>query len=393
MIDKLLEEFNAIPKAYNRVAELSGENFNLFRLLRVEYDEVKTHSMFLAELLNPRGTHGQKDIFLKLFVEAMGIKNIDTKTSKVKVEHRIGRKTATDGGRIDIFIQDSVGNCIIIENKIYAGDQENQMLRYANYGKIFKETPQLLYLTLWGKDASGLSTGKKLESIKDYKSISYSKDILLWLQNCRREVSNHPILRECITQYINLLKYLTYQTTNQNMNTEIVNNIFSNQEKLNAYLHLVSNSSVKNAVYKRIYQKLESDLNEIANRLKLQLVFSMDREKLYSGFTFFNEDTERLNLKICYSFLNKYMQRLILGFAYIDPKTPKMSIHQKIAQQFTNKFGSKPPTDWFICYENHKEYENWGPINHERANNGEIAKYIEGELIIMLGIIQNIENE
>lgn len=37
----------------------NGDFFNIFSILKMETDEVKTHSAFLAELLNPKGSHGQ----------------------------------------------------------------------------------------------------------------------------------------------------------------------------------------------------------------------------------------------------------------------------------------------------------------------------------------------
>lgn len=44
----------------------------------VERDEVHTRSAFLAELLNPKGSHGMKDKFLKLFIECMPLNAIET---------------------------------------------------------------------------------------------------------------------------------------------------------------------------------------------------------------------------------------------------------------------------------------------------------------------------
>ena len=35
----------------------NGDFFNIFSILKMETDEVKTHSAFLAELLNPKGSH------------------------------------------------------------------------------------------------------------------------------------------------------------------------------------------------------------------------------------------------------------------------------------------------------------------------------------------------
>ena len=45
-------------------------DFNLFRMLHIERNEAKFHSRFLAELLNPNGSHGQRDLFLLKFFEA-----------------------------------------------------------------------------------------------------------------------------------------------------------------------------------------------------------------------------------------------------------------------------------------------------------------------------------
>jgi len=56
----------------------------------MESDEVKTHSRFLAELLNPKGSHGQKDVFLKKFVERFGILDFEIKNAELFVEFYIG---------------------------------------------------------------------------------------------------------------------------------------------------------------------------------------------------------------------------------------------------------------------------------------------------------------
>ena len=43
----------------------TAADFNIFRLLGVARAEVTTHSAMLAELLNPDGSHGQGDRFLR----------------------------------------------------------------------------------------------------------------------------------------------------------------------------------------------------------------------------------------------------------------------------------------------------------------------------------------
>src|SRR5690606_19107853 len=165
-LKQLLGQVNTIDKAYKIVKQNTGEDFNLFQILGLETAEVKTHSKFLAELLNPNGSHLQGDIFLKLFIDYLNnirfdkdeedptsLENnqieLNSENAKVYVEKHIGRKNDDEGGRVDIAIEDNGKNLICIENKIYAGEQEKQMQRYANYAKKFKRS-HLFFLTLWG---------------------------------------------------------------------------------------------------------------------------------------------------------------------------------------------------------------------------------------------------
>ena len=48
---------------------LTEQDFNVFEILKLSTSEVRTHSAFIAELLNPRGSHGQQDKFFKLFID------------------------------------------------------------------------------------------------------------------------------------------------------------------------------------------------------------------------------------------------------------------------------------------------------------------------------------
>jgi hypothetical protein len=182
----------------------------------------------LAEFLNPKGTHGQGDLFLRLFVDQFVVdqpklKDFNTKSAIAGAEKDVGpiNEDNTTGGIIDILITDNKKS-IAIENKIYAQDQENQLLRYHNS----VENPILFYLTLDGSAPSDRSRGN-LDKWK-YKTISYHADIIDWLENCRKEAVSLPIIRETITQYINHIKFLTHQTSKVKMKEEIRNLILDN---------------------------------------------------------------------------------------------------------------------------------------------------------------------
>lgn len=139
---ELFSQANAINKKYESLADTTGEGFNVFRILKLHAAENRTHTAFLAELLNPKGSLGQKDRFLLLFVQqfCQATDVFHTASAVVTVEKHIGfiNSNRTEGGRIDIVIRDRFGNEILIENKIYAPDQENQLLRYHNYNKRAK---------------------------------------------------------------------------------------------------------------------------------------------------------------------------------------------------------------------------------------------------------------
>ncbi len=263
-LQNLLNEVSAISKKYEKLAEITGQNFNVFKILGLTTDEVRTHSAFLAELLNPKGSHGQGTTFLELFVEQLkqggdteNIENFEVIDAKVFVEKSIGEKTETDGGRIDIIIE-SGKNAIIIENKIYAGDQENQLLRYANYAKKL-ENSWLFYLTLDGHEASTFSTG--YGEIK-YYPISYKDDIKPWLESCREKAATQPILRETITQYINLINNLTGQTMNTKENDEIFESLSQNGNILAANKIIQSWDYIKIIVELIFWENLENKVKE-----------------------------------------------------------------------------------------------------------------------------------
>jgi hypothetical protein len=224
-MEKLLKKVKEISIKYEELNKVSGNSFNIFNVINVTSDEVRLHSKFLAELLNPKGSHGQDDIFLNLFAKQLNI-DIDTSSATVEVEKYIGVKTKTSGGYLDIYVKDNKDKSFIIENKIYAPDQENQLLRYYNF-----DSKNLFYLNLLGDEPSSNSCGSLIID-EDFKIISYKTDIIEWLSACRKEAVEFPLLREGIAHYINLIKILTGQSGNSKMNTEVRDYITSSSDNL-----------------------------------------------------------------------------------------------------------------------------------------------------------------
>ncbi|MBP5336790.1 MAG: PD-(D/E)XK nuclease family protein [Bacteroidales bacterium] len=217
-ITNLLRKASLIAERENAIkseALQRGEEFNVFRLCKVDHYE-NLHSAILSELLNPTGSHGQEDLFLRLF-----LKTIDEPLSQVFHTNKalVATEYAIENGRLDIFIDDMTGNAIIIENKLYADDQDAQLMRYAEYANNKSSLKQflILYLTLDGHEAKD----KSANGVK-YTPISYQSTVLKWIEDCIREVYDKPFLRETLIQYELHIKQLTRDTMNKGSKKELV---------------------------------------------------------------------------------------------------------------------------------------------------------------------------
>jgi len=204
-IKSIISQVVKINEKYNEIKKINGDSFNIFSILNMEKNEVRTHSMFIYELLNPQGSHNQGKKFLNLFIDEV----LHLKDYRVK---QVKREDLTkDGKRIDFTIE--TNSCQIgIEMKIDADDQENQLIDYKNELKnrcSNEQKVKLYYLTLTGYEASSKSTNDKLEAAKDYILISFKFEILNWIDQCIEKSATIPTLREGLIQYRNLIRKLT----------------------------------------------------------------------------------------------------------------------------------------------------------------------------------------
>jgi hypothetical protein len=293
-IETLLKQISEIvvkERTQQEEKRIRGENFNVFSVLGLSTSEVRLHSAFLGELLNPNGDHGLGDGLLKAFVDTI-IKQvdpkfeIDTKTCKVSVEYPIGEisEDYTEGGRIDLLIRDDNNHAIIIENKINAGDQYKQLLRYQNFAKKNSLKYVLLYLTLDSKEASEYSTNNQV----DYFRISYKEYIYQWLNHCISIAALFPRVRETIAQYQTNLNIITRNMSE--INKQSMLELLTNEANIDATLEIISLSEDIGRTIRMNF--IESVLRELAEKHNMR--FSYDKDFVALG-------TRNLNYKdICF---------------------------------------------------------------------------------------------
>lgn len=381
-VKDLLNQVTAINRKYEGIGRITGENFNIFKLLGVASSEVRTHSTFLAELLNPKGSHQQEVVFLDLFVKRFSIQGFDAASATAEVELYIGTKTETTGGRIDILVRDKNNRRIIVENKIYARDQENQLLRYFNYDNAAK----LFYLTLNGDAPSSWSTGGNLKE-SDYIIISYKHDVLGWLEDCKKEAVNLPILRETITQYIHLVKDLTNQTNSGKMQQEMIDTIMKDKESLQSYFLL---SGAYEDVLDKVISYLHESLKLLAAETGLKLIFDLSRRESNTGFSFVNDLLDKNNLAIRFEFDGKGTKYFFFGLVQLElfreDRTPS-----NVLEKFVETFGEGDSTAIWPAWAWLHDYYWWDNETYLKIYNGELIKQVEEKIRKVLSIVGSLQ--
>ena len=338
--------------------EEEGKCFNVFSALNMCSDEVRLHSRLLATLLNPEANHGLGNEFLKLFLIALGLpEDYITHCKEQIVERTIGEVTEATGGRIDIILEDR-GHAVIIENKIYASDQPNQLLRYYNYGlKTFGENNfKLVYLTLYGSDPSPYSLGgEHFEFIK----LSYAQDILKLLEDFVPTQPQKPV-HSTIEDYITIIK----QLTDQDMDTEYQQSII-NEAIDEKYIDVTSELLL---LQKQIGDKLIKD--HIIEPLK------------DIGFERHPDDNGALwrDLNESYAIVIKtddraYWRKVWIG---ISPKNGYEQPSKKL-DCFTDEPTSNYPYGWSWISDNANN--NWhNPTQYPAIRNKEVLRWIEKKI-------------
>jgi hypothetical protein len=319
-IDSLLKQIIDISRHYEEIAQITGENFNIFNILDKGSRE-KIHSNFIAMLLDPKGVHGNGNIFLKYFLETIGqresrkdMSEFPIENIEVQTEYSIGQidEDQEHGGRIDIVITNRKDS-IYIENKIYAEDQRGQLYRYRKHN----ENAKMIYLTLNGREP-GSDTTKDLDK-SNFICLSYKHDILSWLEKCRKETVSNPFLRESINQYILLVKQLTGQARSVQMNNDILACITKNRENIATYFKL-SIFNEKDVIKYLIENKVKSDLDVVAEKYDLESeLYGKFNEEEY-GFNFYKNEWKHLSIRFAFGVNINDLQ---YGVWYEDDKKGK----------------------------------------------------------------------
>ena len=244
MEEKLLQEAYEKSKDYLYEDSL---RFNLLSIIEKDRDEAHVHSKVIYSLLSQNWGKKDKEIFLTLFLKEIGIGEEIIYNEKWEVSREKAFDLDTIKGRLDFEIK-SKDYIYIIEMKIDAGDQPEQLMRYQKFAKEQHKKYKIFYLTLDGHNASKKSIGEE-ENLEEnekveYINISFKEEILNWLGNCLKLVEGKENKSTCINQYI-----------------ASINKILGEKEIKIKDNILKSSEDIKNAIV--IYEKLNENLQKV----------------------------------------------------------------------------------------------------------------------------------
>ncbi|HOX58039.1 MAG TPA: PD-(D/E)XK nuclease family protein [Verrucomicrobiota bacterium] len=306
--DHLLERAREIVLREQERLDHLGLRFNLFNVLDRSEDEEKGHSAMLATLLDPKGSHGQHEIFLRLFLEKLrdssdgphrqvleeALRAGDLSAWRVETEHHIGKASVEDeGGRLDLLLR-GARLSIAIENKIYATDGECQLEKYYRHLEQTHSGKSAVFilflLTLDGREPSRASLGGL--KLGDVLRLSYREQIAAWLQRCSEAAGQVVRVREAIQQYLQIVLELCDEKGGDEMEKELGHLLLEGNNLDIAKQLAEASAKVVAKIEKDFWRAIEKEMHALIEvGAKESLSRSLPNWRCYPGADTVGKDT------------------------------------------------------------------------------------------------------
>ena len=288
-IPNIIRELDAIKVRRETFIKATKARFNVFTTLRKETEEVGLHSNFLAYLLDAEDWHDCGRFFLDLFITVLREQGVDKHPGEPNGNNFFDKclkdtfdKTVRempiscndkDYGRIDIgvYFEKSV---IIIENKIGAAEQPNQIYNYCEYlDTMPQKNNRVLYLTKYGTESA--TAGDKYKD--KYYRISYSGHILKWLDRCLEKTYKWPNINNVIQQYKDVVANLVGKNTLAETDMEEIEKIIKKNPHLIRYVDDLVNA--KASIVDEYEQKLWLNIKNGIENEGFEVILSSDKKQ------------------------------------------------------------------------------------------------------------------
>ena len=336
----------------------------MFSILNMETNEVDTHSRMLFELLSPTGSHGAGNRFLREFFELVLHKPF-REDAAVYREYQIDE--ADNYGRIDLLV-DGDNFCYPIEVKIHAGDQHQQIKRYAQFAAKARDH-QVYYLTLDGHEPSEDSA----DGANNFICLSFREHIRPWLIRCGEIAWQTLAVAETIQQYIHLVDKLT-RGSEEDPFMEIIQKMAGmSQENYEAAAAIEQSlESVRTEMMRRVFREIEehigSRLQKYSSSYEADAAqfYSSNRKKVWPSLTY----TVKRCADLTIAFRIEVDWNLFCGFVFFDdncaqvPERAKDLIDAFESEEWKELISTYTFKSWWLWW----DYLPEDPINFKELN-------------------------
>lgn len=264
-LEKLFQDLIKHQREEIKTRKLTTPDFNGFQIISPKETQI---SRFLGELLDENGSHLQGKLFQDLFFEKLIKTKIpykSTNKTELYLEYSIGN------GQIDILLVFDKKFAVAIENKPFADDQDEQIIRYCDFMKkeFGEDNFLMIYLSANGSAPTEKSlTKEEKEKLGNKFSIISFLQVRTWLIACLENLKDKKTTRlikiiEEFTEYINL----EFRNQNDLKNTPIYETLKDNIISAHQITSLWNDNRKK---FEEIYT---DKINQLFNKELPKLVF------------------------------------------------------------------------------------------------------------------------
>ncbi|AEM22586.1 conserved hypothetical protein [Brachyspira intermedia PWS/A] len=280
IIEKVKNEMKKFPPQFcifDVVNLQRHENYNsnlLAKFLKINIENEGTELSFVKDFL----------IYLndKFKWGYYGLKNIEELEEINHLDIKIKREEYAGSRRIDLFISYKKDFAIIIENKIYAGEQDNQLDDYyQNKKKDNYKNLYMIFLTPSGYEPYTLSEKSKKELGNNFQTLKHS-DIALWLENILENEKysflhdSNILFKDNDNKYIKdyrLLKSAIIQTIhNANMISNNTKELDMTKSKIQELLEANIFKDIQTVEDAEEYRKIFTSVIDIINQKQIHII-------------------------------------------------------------------------------------------------------------------------
>ncbi|MGF6147389.1 Uncharacterised protein [Kingella potus] len=393
---KLKRQIEAMRLEKAKTELYDANRFNPFRFM--ETDETGL-SRILAFLLDSNEAHGQRDLFVRSFLQYLQLPEF---LAYEKISVTTEKPLKNSARRHDIFLEAFIGGrpvwVMSIENKLRgASDQLHQMKDYwADLQSYKAENPDIYCYILYLPAQESHPTEESMKKadwlelqINQQAKIFSVRDMLRWLEQT-------PIVAPSIQNFINQFKqFLSEEIMGLSSNSnELITKIISDPDMLLAATTISGNTE---ELYEQLLQILDKQLQDkwekecadlIAKGWKYDREGNFSNRYLYIGFN--APESEHFGIGI--EFNHNWFQDAYYG-VWAHKENIDIDKYQALQEKFADFISHSKQTKWWLGWTwLEGELCTWQTDAWLQVPTGQLADQIFDKLKPLMEIARTIED-